>query len=1008
MNGLGAWIGWLARRRVVAAVMVLGLVGPLAAGLPRLRLHGNALDFLPDGHPDVEAFRAVAARFRLLDTILVLLQAPAGAPEGIFTTERLAALRAVTDAAGTVPGVANVLSLANVLDVGAAADTGGVDVHPLLPAALPAAPAELAALRAAVLGRAHIVGSLVSADGDTALVIVTPAAGSDAAALVPALRAALAPATGPLAMLLGGAPAIDSAASAMTSAPRTIVAFAGLAALLALLLALAFGPAGAVALVPGALAAAATLGLAGWLRAPPWALLLDPVVALGALATLVAGAAAAAPLLAARRGGASLPDALAAAGARPLLAPVAAAAPFAALALVTEGPLHQLGLVTAPSAALAGLLAVPVLAAVLGARAPAPARAGTAAPLAAAGAAAAHALARVRPIAGRLVVLAALGAALFTFGADRPADLSVERGFPAGSETIEATRLLATEVGGYDLLHVHLTGDLRDPHVLRVLRSFQDRVELLPGVRGTRSFADAVSLVAEAMLGRPGLPATRAAVADMIAFLDSDPAVRALAAEDRTEALLLVELDGPDVRGEIAARVRATLAAVAPADRALVAVPVTNPAGRDALAREIAWRVLAAVHRAAAAGPGATRLPEPAADAVERLAVELSLAVGTLPPAPVAPTAAALAALMEDPAFPVDLAHGAPEGTPPDFAAAARALAAAPADAAPELLEKLLREGFPAAAADPTEAKYFPDAARRVHAELVDARLRAFLDGRGASLARSLGAPDPAAAAARVAAALAGIVAPTGLMAVALTGPPAAAPAPGPTGAPGPAPAPPGAAVAFSVGEPAPLDATPVLLSWTLSGGPLLGLAAGASVRAAIGGVSLAVPIVGLLLLLAGAGVRGALGGIFAAWGATGLGLLAAGGMRPLDLLAPAEFALGLAAAGALIVLAVPRAAGAGGPAPAPGAATSRGRSRAPGTVPATPAARAGAPASEPSTSATAFGLGLALAPAIGVLMASSAPPLVRLALAVALAAFAAAPLAALAVSRPDESTRRA
>ncbi|HEV8324254.1 MAG TPA: hypothetical protein VG389_21735, partial [Myxococcota bacterium] len=628
---LGRWAGWLARRRLAAAVLVLAAVVPLAAGLSRLHLGGDPLAFLPADHPDVVAFRSMAARFRLLDKIVVTLDVPppegdgpvAVAPStppdaaGLFTPDRLAALRAVTENAAALPGVGSVLSLANVLDLapGDGAE-GGLEVRPLLDlgsAAAAGAPdaAALAALRARVLSREHIVGTLVSRAGDAALLLVTPAPGVDPASLLPAVRAAAGAAAPHLVAHVGGAPAIAAAASALGGDPPTVRAFAALAVALLLLSWLGLGRAGPLALVPGALAAAASLGLAGWVGAGTGGRL-DPVVVLGALAMLGAGAAVAAPLCAARAGGLGLGAALAAVGAAPLCAPLAAAAPFAALAVAAPGPLRALGAVTASGALLAGALAVPLLAALLGpgapqasrarlpsARPPAPALARLADPLG-------RAAAALHPVLALALLLVALSGALLAARARPRADLSLAAAFPRGAEPLVVERFLDTKAGGANLLHVHVRGDLRDPHVLRVVRALQDRIELLPRVRVTRSVADVIELVAGLMIGRPGLPGTRGALGDMIGFLDGDPTVPAIATDDRREALVLVELDGPDHDGAGAAAVRDAMHTVLPAEPAvatLAAVPIDAPGARAALAVELAYRVAAAVHRAGAPVP---------------------------------------------------------------------------------------------------------------------------------------------------------------------------------------------------------------------------------------------------------------------------------------------------------------------------------------------------------------------------------------------------------------------
>ncbi|RME22838.1 MAG: hypothetical protein D6806_12305, partial [Deltaproteobacteria bacterium] len=93
----------------------------------------------------------------------------------LFTYDGLKAVASMTDAFSQVPGVTWVVSLTNVDDVKRWEEEGevGVQVSKLIdPAALPDSPQRLQKLKEYVLGKERLVGSLVSADGRLANIMV--------------------------------------------------------------------------------------------------------------------------------------------------------------------------------------------------------------------------------------------------------------------------------------------------------------------------------------------------------------------------------------------------------------------------------------------------------------------------------------------------------------------------------------------------------------------------------------------------------------------------------------------------------------------------------------------------------------------------------------------------------------------------------------------------------------------------------------------------------------------
>jgi predicted RND superfamily exporter protein len=154
---------------VVAAVGLLtafaaaGVVDP-GTGALRLRMDASTASLLPDDDRRAEFYASARQRFGDDDGMLVVL-----ASDDLFTRARLAQVVDVTRRIQALPGVHDVLSLSTA--VGVSGDASGIEVgSPLSP--LPAAPEELAALRAEILGHPLWAGTLVSRDGGAAALVV--------------------------------------------------------------------------------------------------------------------------------------------------------------------------------------------------------------------------------------------------------------------------------------------------------------------------------------------------------------------------------------------------------------------------------------------------------------------------------------------------------------------------------------------------------------------------------------------------------------------------------------------------------------------------------------------------------------------------------------------------------------------------------------------------------------------------------------------------------------------
>jgi len=97
---------------------------------------------------------------------------------------------------------------------------------------------------------------------------------------------------------------------------------------------------------------------------------------------------------------------------------------------------------------------------------------------------------------------------------------------------------LTEHFGGAQFIQVLVEGDLRDPVHLRRLRELSERVETLNHVARVQYVGQPVALLNEMMEGQRRIPDNRAKVESLMGFLTGNPAVRQLANEERTRALM--------------------------------------------------------------------------------------------------------------------------------------------------------------------------------------------------------------------------------------------------------------------------------------------------------------------------------------------------------------------------------------------------------------------------------------------------------------------------------------
>jgi predicted RND superfamily exporter protein len=164
------WIGALFDRRGLAVALVLAVTA-LAGWMARGVGVDNAVEiWFLDDDPALIAYQDFQQTFGN-DEVVVLAVTD---PDGLLDAQGMATVRALGDQALAVEGIAEVRSLATILDVSATPES--LDLHPLVPDDLDLLPADF---RDHVLADPMLVDQLVSADGTTALVLARMDAADD-------------------------------------------------------------------------------------------------------------------------------------------------------------------------------------------------------------------------------------------------------------------------------------------------------------------------------------------------------------------------------------------------------------------------------------------------------------------------------------------------------------------------------------------------------------------------------------------------------------------------------------------------------------------------------------------------------------------------------------------------------------------------------------------------------------------------------------------------------------
>ncbi len=202
-------IEWLLAQRRLLSVLVGAVTLVLLVFAVRVEFDNSITSWLLDDDPDMIVYREFLDRFGADEVSVIGVFA-----DDVFTPEVLAAIDQITRKAEAAPYAHRVRSLTNVHV--ARGDDGLVAIEPLVPK-LPRSAAEARRIRKHALANRTLSGTMVSADGKAAAIIVElEQEGNSFAgkvALVEALRAIAkdAEAAAPITTVLAGTPPFDEA-----------------------------------------------------------------------------------------------------------------------------------------------------------------------------------------------------------------------------------------------------------------------------------------------------------------------------------------------------------------------------------------------------------------------------------------------------------------------------------------------------------------------------------------------------------------------------------------------------------------------------------------------------------------------------------------------------------------------------------------------------------------------------------------------------------------------------
>lgn len=520
-----------ARWAILAALVAL--CAWILPGVGQVQEDDDVLAFLPPDHPEVLAFREIAARFGVLEIALVGIHKPDG---DLLSVERVDEVRELSRVLGDLPGVRMVLSFTDLPDPQVTED--GLEVAALVPPDL----RDPAKIRAKVLGSTDAVGNLISRDGTAAALLVFVLHDTDTprADTLQRIRDIVGE-RWQGEVHVGGAPFVEDAAarSSRTDVNRLSPIVIGVLVLVSAVLLGSLTAAGLNLVLTG-LGVGLVMGAHGRFDEPLTIVSSSLPVMMVAL-----GGAFGVHILAGYQRQRGTSRERASATVRELWLPVllsglTTAVAFFALIVMPQVPMQRFGLIAGCGVLLLLLLALGVLPALLAVLPGSLLRPRPERPMPL----------RLRPPPWLLLALAVAGVA---FATRLRADTDMTAVFSEDSEPIRSNDFFNAHFGGSTFLqiaveaaYVEARGDdrkpLGEPTLLREIRDIAERVREIDGVVDVRTVVEPVMLLNEALGGRRGIPETAGRGSRVLTYLLGHPAVAQLMTSDAAGALIHIKL----------------------------------------------------------------------------------------------------------------------------------------------------------------------------------------------------------------------------------------------------------------------------------------------------------------------------------------------------------------------------------------------------------------------------------------------------------------------------------
>jgi predicted RND superfamily exporter protein len=520
-----------------SCIIVTIFIGVLSAWLAAsVEQDDDLLAFLPEGNADIEAFNEINARFGGMDIALVGIE-----DEDIFDASFLGSLKQATKDLKSVEGVDYVLSLTTIEDFVEDPMGGIVTTH--LIDKLPSSPQEKETLRTHVLSRDHVVGQLVSAEGNAVLLYVFAGYGSDTRLLANNVQKVVSSHFDADKLYFGGAPFVSSYIYDASQAdlkwltPWAVIAIIGI-------ILLSFRD------VLGSILALVATGLGVLVSRAAMALLgvsFNIVLSAMPIILFAVGSAYSIHILSRfyqlseqmdRQ--AALHKTLTTTGPVVLAAGFTTVAGLLSFITMDIAPMRTFGIFTALGILTTLILSVTFVPSVISVSRIS--RKSIDNPLFQRLTRGLAGLAHKAPrrTLGALIALMIV-AGTYAGQVDNRMDQSAF--FAEGSPPDRAQQFLDQHFGGSQFLQLHVKAELRNPEVLRELQRLTDAILLVPRVTQVLSIQQAVQTINEAMDGVRRIPDTPEQLQLLYGLMTGQPALSQLVTAEFDEGLIHIKID---------------------------------------------------------------------------------------------------------------------------------------------------------------------------------------------------------------------------------------------------------------------------------------------------------------------------------------------------------------------------------------------------------------------------------------------------------------------------------